>query len=94
MLDRKSIRDQERRRTWMTLGVAFLAVVVAVVGIVVSAYYNLQAAKVEGDATLEAVEMQIQSDRALLAATPTPTSTAKVRPTPATEGLDDGDGEG
>ena len=71
-----------------------LAVVVAVVGIVVSAYYNLQAAKVEGDATLEAVEMQIQSDRALLAATPTPTSTAKVRPTPATEGLDDGDGEG
>jgi hypothetical protein len=81
MLDRQWMLQQEHQhrleqtnQSRINLGVAFVAVVVAAVGIIVSANIGRDAAGLQADATLKAAEMQIQEARDLA------TQTALVTP--------------
>lgn len=75
MLDRRESRRQQQRQDWWNLGIALLGVIVAVIGIIISAAINWQAAQVAADAQVRSAQMQIEVQRELAGVslgTPTP----------------------
>jgi len=62
MLDRELERTHQRRHNYVSLAIAFMAVVVAVIGINISAHYNMNASEIQANATLRASQMQIEAE--------------------------------
>ena len=65
MLDRHALVKRQATQSTLHLGIALIAVVVSIIGVVLSAYVNLNAAKLQADAQIKAAEMQIQTLRSL-----------------------------
>ncbi len=83
MMDRQRMQGEQKKQNWINLGIAFLAVVVAAIGIYLSATYNLRAARIQAEAQKQAAQMTIDFQRTFLAtATPTPLPTPAPQSTP------------
>ncbi len=75
MLDRNALFNAQRDQNRWNLGVAFLAVVVAVGGIGISAYFGMKAAEKEANAIIRATQIQVEATR---------TATPPLQSTPGT----------
>ena len=83
MIDREMMRHDQVIQTRWNLGIALTGVLVAVIGIGISAYFNMQAAQVQAAAQIRSAELQIEFQKMLL--TPTPSVTYTPTPAPGTQ---------
>lgn len=65
MFDRYALVKRQAIQSTLHLGIALIAVVVSIIGVVHSANVNLNAAKLQADAQIKAADMQIQALRSL-----------------------------
>ena len=81
MLDREESQRLQRRQDRFNLRVALTGVIVAVIGIAVSGWLNLQAAHVQADAQRDSARIQVEAMKEL-ADRPTTAPTINVLPAP------------
>jgi hypothetical protein len=66
MLDRQAMINNQNWHNNISLGVAAAAAIVAVIGIVITANYNMKASQLQADTQMQAAKMQIEAQERLM----------------------------